>query len=197
MSGNGPATRNKTDRRILRTRDTLGDALMELMQEKIFEEITVQQVLDRAGVGRSTFYTHYRDKEDLFLSDVEDFCESLPNILLRPGVSPLRVAPVEEFFGHVATARHVYEAFAASGKVQDVFEIVHGTLARSIQKRLQSAGVQMEGPLLAAYAHGLSGTLTSMLEWWIHHGMMPAPKQMDEMFHRIVWNGLGSTVPIP
>ena len=52
----------KTDRRILRTRDTLGDALVELMHEKPFEEITVQEILDRAGVGRSTFYTHYPDK---------------------------------------------------------------------------------------------------------------------------------------
>src|SRR5438445_130905 len=74
MSGNVDATKvpptkkaaAKVDRRILRTRDTLGDALVELMQEKAFDEITVQEVLDRAGVGRSTFYAHYRDKENLF-----------------------------------------------------------------------------------------------------------------------------------
>jgi len=73
----------KVDRRIRRTRDTLGDALIALMQEKSFEEITVQEVLDRAGVGRSTFYAHYRDKEDLFLSDVEDFMEMMSTLLTR------------------------------------------------------------------------------------------------------------------
>jgi AcrR family transcriptional regulator len=52
----------KKDRRVVRTRDTLGDALVALMREKNFEKITVQEVLDRAGVGRSTFYVHYRDK---------------------------------------------------------------------------------------------------------------------------------------
>ena len=52
----------KTDRRILRTRDTLGDALVALMQEKSFDHITVQDLLDRAGVGRSTFYVHYRQE---------------------------------------------------------------------------------------------------------------------------------------
>lgn len=57
----------------MRTRDTLGDALVALMHEKNFDEITVQDLLDRAGVGRATFYVHYRDKQDLFLSDVEDF----------------------------------------------------------------------------------------------------------------------------
>ena len=61
--------RPKTDRRILRTRDALGDAMMALLHEKSFDRITVQDVLDRAGVGRATFYAHYRDKHDLFLVD--------------------------------------------------------------------------------------------------------------------------------
>ena len=81
MSGN--ATAVKTDKRVLRTRDTLGDALMELLQEKPFDDITVQEVLDRAGVGRSTFYAHYRDKDDLFLSDVEDFFQMMSGLLTR------------------------------------------------------------------------------------------------------------------
>lgn len=51
------------------------DALMSLLQERNFEEISVQDVLYRAGVGRSTFYLHYRDKNDLFLSDIERFFE--------------------------------------------------------------------------------------------------------------------------
>jgi AcrR family transcriptional regulator len=54
----------RTDRRVLRTRDTLGDALVELMHEKPFDDITVQEVLDRAGVGRSTFYAHYRSNPE-------------------------------------------------------------------------------------------------------------------------------------
>lgn len=45
----------KTDARVRRTRDALGDALVALMQEKPFDTITVQDVLDRAHVGRSTF----------------------------------------------------------------------------------------------------------------------------------------------
>jgi len=74
-----------TDRRTLKTRDALGDALVELMHERPFKSITVQDVLDRAGVGRSTFYTHYRDKDDLFISDVEEFWEMMSSILDRSG----------------------------------------------------------------------------------------------------------------
>jgi len=64
-----PGSAPKTDRRVLRTRNTLGDALVSLIHKKNFDEITVQEVLDHAGVGRSTFYAHYSDKDDLFLSD--------------------------------------------------------------------------------------------------------------------------------
>src|ERR1035441_978730 len=73
----------KPDRRVRHTRETLGDALVNLMHEKPFEEITVQHILDRAGVSRSTFYTHFSDKNDLFLSDVEEFFEMMAFALSR------------------------------------------------------------------------------------------------------------------
>src|SRR5215471_4589006 len=87
------AGKPKADRRALRTRNVLGDALVELMQQRPFHSIKVQDVLDRAGVSRSTFYTHYRDKDDLFLSDVEDFWEMLSSMLDRRGEESQRVAP--------------------------------------------------------------------------------------------------------
>src|SRR3569832_537938 len=77
------AGRKKTDRRILHTRDRKGNAHNKKNQEKPFDEVTVQEVLDRAGVGRSTFYLHYRDKDDLFLSDAEEFLEAMAMALTR------------------------------------------------------------------------------------------------------------------
>ena len=59
------------DRRIQRTRQLLHEALIELIQEKGYEAVTVQDILDRANLGRSTFYLHYRDKEELLLSGFE------------------------------------------------------------------------------------------------------------------------------
>ena len=81
MSENLSSPKKKTDPRIQRTREVLGDALIGLIQEKSFDSITVQHVLDRAGVSRSTFYQHYRDKEDLFISDVEEFCQLMTTLL--------------------------------------------------------------------------------------------------------------------
>lgn len=98
----------KTDRRVARTRNLLGDALMSLLQERNFEEISVQDVLNRAGVGRSTFYVHYRDKNDLFLSDIEDFFELCSGLLKRHNASPQRLLPVQEFFAHLRDMREFY-----------------------------------------------------------------------------------------
>lgn len=198
MSGNADKTKlpenekivRKLDRRISRTRDTLGDALVELMQEKSFDDITVQDVLDRAGVGRSTFYAHYRDKQDLFLSDVEDFFELMSSLLTRHNVSLKRLAPVAELFGHISDAREFYSALVSSGKVKDVLELGRGYFARSIEERLRMGNVGLEAEELKAVAFALSGNLFALLDWWIDHGMVKSPAAMDTLFHRMVWRGL-------
>jgi len=60
------------------------------MQEKPIDELTVQEVLDRAGVGRSTFYLHYRDKDDLLLCVLEDGMEMWSTALARKKEKSLR-----------------------------------------------------------------------------------------------------------
>jgi AcrR family transcriptional regulator len=75
--------RRKPDERIRRTHQRLGSALVQLMAEKPIDDITVQDVLDRASVGRSTFYLHFRDKNDLLLSQLEMFLETMSTLLTR------------------------------------------------------------------------------------------------------------------
>jgi AcrR family transcriptional regulator len=182
----------KVDRRVLRTRDALGDALVTLMHERPFEAITVQHVLDRAGVSRSTFYTHYSDKNDLFLGDVEDFFEMMSTLISRRGEVSNRVAPVRELFAHVSgEARDFYAALVASGKVADVLEIGQESFARAIERRfseLPQARAMAEARR-AALAQAHAGALLSLLMWWIRRGMRESPAEMDELFHQMVWSG--------
>lgn len=182
--------RLKTDRRILRTRNALGDALVALMREKDFDDITVQEVLDRAGVGRATFYVHYRDKNDLFLSDVEDFLELICNGLKQKNANPKRILPVQEFFTHIREVRQFYEAVVRSGKMSDVRALAQVFFARSIEERLQAAGIEIAPPQRSAQAHALAGSFFSLLDWWVDKGMKTDPLEMDALFHRIAWQGL-------
>lgn len=184
--------RPKTDRRVVQTRDALGDALVALMHEKNFDDITVQEVLDRAGVGRSTFYAHYSDKDDLFFSDVEDFLAMVSHALRQHGASATRLLPVREFFAHIRDMREFHAALVKSGKLNEVWALARGTFARSIDERLLAAGVKMEPARRSAQAHALAGSFFSLLDWWIDKGMKADPQEMDDLFHRMAWSGLGT-----
>src|SRR5919206_1161917 len=130
------ASQKKTDARVRRTRDALGDALIELMQEKPFDTITVQDVLDRAHVSRSTFYAHYSDKDDLLMSDSEEFFEALAMALSAHGDKSDRVFPVKEFFTHLADVQPFFKALVKSGRFQENMELARGHFARGIERRL-------------------------------------------------------------
>lgn len=189
----------KADRRSRRTREVLGDALIGLMHEKPLQKIRVNEVLDRAEVGRSTFYSHYRDKEDLFLSDVDDFWEAVSTKLLRTAEASRRVAPVRELFEHVGQAREFYAALVKSEKVHDVMDLGIGHFARGIEQRLRELKSAEALPAIhsQAVAHSLAGALFSMLLWWLDRGMPEPAAEMDKLYHRLVWSGIDTALGQP
>jgi AcrR family transcriptional regulator len=130
------------------------------------------------------------DKHDLFLSDVEDFFEKFSTALERQGASPKRLLPVKELFTHVRGAREFYAAVVSSGQINDVHALGRGYFARSIDERLQSAGVEIDPVQRAAQAHALAGSFFSLLDWWMDKGMKAEPQKMDDLFHRLAWRGL-------
>ena len=182
----------KTDARVRRTRDALGDALITLMQEKPFDTITIQDVLDRAHVSRSTFYSHYSDKDDLLMSDAEEFFEALSMALSAHGDKSDRVFPVKEFFTHLADVQPFFKALVKSGRFQENMELARGHFARGIERRLSELprGKSISANERSAIAFTHAGALLSLLAWWLDRGMRETPEQMDELFHRIVWNGV-------
>src|SRR5580693_1857711 len=166
MSRKSPsASPKKTDGRVRSTRDALGDALVALMHEKPFDEITVQHVLDRAKVGRSTFYTHFVGKEDLFLSDVADFFQMMAGYLSRKKEASTRLAPVRELFAHVAQAPEFAAALVASGRLAEI------PRSRVIPPATRAVlGVASAGAML------------SLMSWWIDRGSYACAEQMDAAF---------------
>lgn len=163
----GKQTR-KLDERIGRTRNRLGNALIALILEKPIDKLTVKEVLDRAGVGRSTFYLHFRNMDDLFLSELEQGLEMWTTALTNAHEKSHRVAPVAEFFAHVASARKLYRALVDCGRIHAFFDLAQGYFARGIARRLKDMGrAHLAARELDARSHS-----------------------MDELFHRIVWHGV-------
>ncbi len=193
MSGNDNLhlanLKKKEDARVRRTRDALGDALVALMQEKPFESITVQDVLDRAHVGRSTFYSHYNDKDDLLMSDADEFFEAVSMGLSATSEASDRVFPVREFFSHIAEAQRFVNALSSSGKLEANMELAREHFARGIERRLAelSRGQAIPEKERGAIAFAHAGALLSLVKWWVDRGMKQSPAEMDELFHRVVW----------
>ncbi len=187
-----PAKRQgNTDLRIRRTRERLGAALIALLEEKAIHEVTVREVLARAKVGRSTFYLHYQDKDDLFLSQMEDGLQMWSNVLSSKQEKSRRLAPVTEFFAHVASARKLYRSLLLSDRLQAYFDLAQGYFARGIARRLKEIGVSIPAQRESdARSHALAGTLLSLLKWWLDRGAKEPAKDMDELFHRMVWKGV-------
>lgn len=86
----------KTDRRTLKTRKALCDALSELLMEKELHKVTVQEIADKADVNRVTFYKHYMDVYDLYDNIEKDVLLEMGLLILR-----LEELPSEKFFSYL------------------------------------------------------------------------------------------------
>ncbi|WP_420128420.1 TetR/AcrR family transcriptional regulator [Longimicrobium sp.] len=187
------------DRRVVRTRQALGSALVELMLARRFDDISVQQVLDRARVGRATFYAHFRNKNDLLLSDTERFWGVLERSFLASVGDSRRVAPVAELFAHVADYHRFTRALEQSALREPVYDLLTGLLARLIERRMAELSPAAGTPSLppAATARMFGAALIEMMRWWLNRGAQPGAREMDAQFHEIVWGGLARMAPQP
>jgi AcrR family transcriptional regulator len=189
LSAIEPLSMRKDDTRIRRTRMQLGTALLNLILEKPVRDVTVQDVLNRSGVGRSTFYLHYRDIDDLLVSQLEMFCEAMSSVLSNQKDKSHRVVPVAELFAHIGFENKLYRVLSASGHLKDFYDLAEGHFARGIERRLVESGRLKDVPPreLAARAAALSGSMLALLRWWLDRGEKETPMQMDKLFHQLVW----------
>lgn len=193
MLGKQKKQRRKPDERIRRTHQRLGSALVELISERPIDDITVQEVLDRASVGRSTFYVHFRDKNDLLLSQLEMFLETMSTFLTQRKENSHRIVPVREMLEHIGGPNNkMYRALAEAGRLHDFFDLAQGYFARGIEQRLAESKppLKLRQRELAVRSFAFAGSLLALLRWWLDRGAKESPREMDELFHRVVWDGL-------
>src|SRR5216117_179566 len=128
------------DVRTRRTRTALAYALIQLIQEgdSRFENITVRQILQRAGVGRTTFYSHFRSKEDVLHSTYEGIFGAHKEQLQQDTSAKPRLFPVSEFLEHLAGAKPVMVAFRKGGLADDMRSQFIGYAADIIECRIRN-----------------------------------------------------------
>jgi AcrR family transcriptional regulator len=185
----------RPDRRIVRTERALGAALVDLMHARDFRQISVRQVLERARVGRATFYAHYRGKQDLLLSETERFWTVMEaNFLRREGSAGRRLAPLAELLAHVADYDRFQRAIDRSGVREDVYGLLAAHVARTIERRLAALRPEVGAGTLprAATARLLAAAFMELVRWWLERDARPSAAEMDARFHDIAWRGVAA-----
>jgi AcrR family transcriptional regulator len=174
------------DPRVARSTRALGRALIELIEEREYDEITVQSILDRAGVGRATFYSHYRNKDDVLYSAYERVFAAMEAQLDGDPISQAgpRLFPVREFAAHVSEVGPLMQGLRASGRHTELWQAGVGYAARLIERRLE-VGDRLDGPQRQLVGRMLAGALMESVQWWLDHPAAATPAQLDVAFHRL------------
>jgi AcrR family transcriptional regulator len=158
------------DRRVRRTRKLLHDAFISLVTEKGYEKTTVQDILDRADVGRSTFYVHYRDKEALLTATFDGMREQLERELTDiPAAGTVDVGrPAALLFEHAYRNQRVYRALCGrqGGAVvqRHLRRLIGDVLRRRLRPQLTQAGTDVPAEVAAEF---YASAALGLLVWWI------------------------------
>lgn len=168
------------DPRVERTTRAVMVALRELLPDVPYRELTVQQILDRAGVSRATFYKHYRGKDDAFRA-------SLAGMLARLQRHPERGArlfAVRELIDHVANATALRASLSDSERIERIWDDIREELTPCLVAELKAApGSLPEAPTLAARV--LAGALVELIRWVVETSPPIATETLDARFHRM------------
>jgi AcrR family transcriptional regulator len=180
----------KQDRRFKRSRKLLGDALLDLMQEKRFIDITVQDIIDRADIGRTTFYAHYQDKEDLLISSLEEILVSFIHHVDRD-IGGQELLSMVDFFYQVKQHPSLYKALVSGQGIDVLFNKGQAMISQKIEQHLlqiptSGQNLSIPIPLVANY---LAGSFLILLKWWIEHKLVYSPEQMDAIYQELVLPG--------
>jgi AcrR family transcriptional regulator len=185
-----------TDRRVRRTQGLLQRALLSLVQEQGYERITVQDILDRADVGRSTFYAHYRDKEDLLLSGFEDIRSALTeerDAARQAAGGPSEfLHPLLTVFRHVEAHRHFWQPLTRKGGADVVVRILRDYVADLLREhfRAQFPAEAKNQVQLEAAVQFLVGAFIGLCTWWIDNDIAYSAEEIHSIFQRLTTHGV-------
>lgn len=181
---------NPTDRRVRRTQKSLGDALIALALEKDYDEITIQEITDRADIGYRTFFRHYSDKDELLndvLSTVKEEMRELMGpppfeFFMNPKVQADDLPNSKILFEHVQENSDLYQVLLFSNR-----GLVQPLKVFAVQEFKANYGTFLETniPFDILTNHMISSMIT-LLRWWLNNDMCFSPEEMGKYAFRLI-----------
>jgi AcrR family transcriptional regulator len=183
---------DKVDRRIQRTQQLLGDALVALILERGYDALTIKDITDRANVAHATFYRHYKDKEELLRQRLEAVVGEIQQLIEEP---PLQDSEGYVIFKHAQENAALYRILLTSHGTTKVRVHVRHAIARYVC--IQCEPLQHENssiiPVRVAANH-VAGSLLNLIEWWLENEMPYPAHQMAQIYQRLILDATMNTV---
>lgn len=183
----------KPDRRVEKTKHALFEALVELMIDKGYEAITVADIADRANVGRSTFYAHYADKEDLLQESLQGLRHHLTSATPPRQYDSTPVHPALAFslpmLLHVREVRELFCALAGKQQGAPVQVQLHVMLTDLVRETLEAEPIATVKPA-ALLAEAIVGAFLSVAVWWMNGHDELSAEEVDCAFRALITPGL-------
>ena len=152
----------------------------------------MQDVLDRANIGRSTFYAHFWDKDDLLAYTIEQMIEALSQQLDQGAGDAAVLLPSLGLFQHVQEQYHLlYRAFVPWEGVEMVARLLRAHLSALVEQRLRAMQPAPVPELaVTVTAQAVVGAFLALLQWWLEKEMPLSPEQMDAYFRQLALPGV-------
>lgn len=191
----------KTDRRIERTRECLWDALVQLIDERGYAGISVQDITERASVNRTTFYRHYEDKDDLFRQGSVDLCDSIIDSLrsLHAGESSGDVAwmpgYLERMFVCIAGYRDEFRVLAGPKSNPEFRKIIEDKVevylvSERLSLWISPVAFQSDPSIGEIYACAVSSLLIGLAYWWVESPAPVSPERIAKVYASLIIGGI-------
>lgn len=182
----------RKDRRVQRTQQMLEAALLSLIKEKDFDTVSVQEIIDRANVGRATFYAHYDNKEDLLASGFQGLQESLKE---RQREALSRTRSIDErlfafsyhLLAHANEHRAIFPAMVSQRGGAVIQHLLRQILVNVVREDVKAMGVRAGAAKVPAEVtvQFVAGGLFGLLMWWMGGKMRLSVDEVNGIFRRL------------
>lgn len=182
-----------TDARQLRSRRALTGAMLELLEEKPFDQVTIREISARAGTGYATFFRHYATKEallaDIAAEEIADLLAMTTPLLYDVNSSESTRA----LCAHVAEQRKLWAALLTGGAAATVREEF---IRQARELATNAVTPQRWLPADLAVVYGTGGTI-DLLAWWLSNGEEYGPEEIADILNRLIIAPLVGPLGIP
>ncbi|SFD75793.1 DNA-binding transcriptional regulator, AcrR family [Paenibacillus catalpae] len=175
----------RTDRRILRTKQSIKKSFLELFTEKDFEQITINEIAERANVNRGTIYLHYEDKYDLLDKCIEDHVNELISLCKKREDHTVSSNGVKPVFDYLHDHFPFFSAMFSNQRVFLFRDRLLNFFAVNLMGKMESADHKIDNELKAQF---MASAFIGIVEWWIRlqmpHSTSFMADQVRDLFEK-------------